>query len=292
MIYINVRKPLRGVVENMELEVELNIKKGEFLAITGESGSGKTTLLRIIAGLERCEGEIKVDNEVWQDKKIFLPPQKREIGYVFQDFALFPNMNVIDNLLYVKKDKEFANYLLKISGIENLKNRFPNTLSGGQKQRVALCRALMRKPKILLLDEPFSALDEKRREDLQEKLFMFHKEFNLTTIMVSHSSSEIYKLADNLVKLKHGKIVEYGNTKKLLINNKSSEKFLINGKVIDIIQVDVIYILVVSVGNNIVETVMSENEIKNIKMGDKVMILTKAFHPNVKVIYEDTVSRR
>jgi len=292
MIYINVRKPLRGVVENMELEVELNIKKGEFLAITGESGSGKTTLLRIIAGLERCEGEIKVDNEVWQDKKIFLPPQKREIGYVFQDFALFPNMNVIDNLLYVKKDKEFANYLLKISGIENLKNRFPNTLSGGQKQRVALCRALMRKPKILLLDEPFSALDEKRREDLQEKLFMFHKEFNLTTIMVTHSSSEIYKLADNLVKLKHGKIVEYGNTKKLLINNKSSEKFLINGKVIDIIQVDVIYILVVSVGNNIVETVMSKNEIKNIKIGDKVMILTKAFHPNVKVIYEDTVSRR
>ena len=290
MIYINVRKSLRGVVENMELEVELNIKKGEFLAITGESGSGKTTLLRILAGLERCEGEIIVDNEIWQNKKIFLPPQKREIGYVFQDFALFPNMNVIDNLLYVRKDKEFAEYLLKISGIENLKNRFPNTLSGGQKQRVALCRALMRKPKILLLDEPFSALDEDRRENLQEKLFMFHKEFNLTTIMVSHSSSEIYKLADNLLRLNHGKVIEYGDAKKLLINHKSSEKFLINGKVIDIIQEDVIYILVVSVGNSIVEVVMGESEIKNIKKGDKVMLLTKAFHLNVKGIDENIVS--
>jgi len=292
MIYINVRKSLKGVVENMELKVELNIKKGEFLAITGESGSGKTTLLRIIAGLERCKGKIEVDNEVWQDEKIFLPPQKREIGYVFQDFALFPNMRVIDNLLYVKKDKEFANYLLKISGIENLKERFPNTLSGGQKQRVALCRALMRKPKILLLDEPFSALDEDRREDLQEKLFLFHKEFNLTTIMVSHSSYEIYKLADNLVRLEYGKIIEYGDAKKLLINHKSSEKFLIKGKVIDIIKTDIIYILVVNVGNNIVEIVASENEIKNIKKGDKISLLTKAFHLNIKDINEDIVGRR
>jgi len=290
MIYINVKKPLKGVIKNMELNVKLNIKKGEFLAISGESGSGKTTLLRIIAGLEKCNGVIKVENEIWQNKDNFLPPQKRNIGYVFQDFALFPNMKVIDNLLYVKKDNEFANYLLKISGIENLKNRFPNTLSGGQKQRVALCRALMRKPEILLLDEPFSALDEDRREDLQEKLFLFHKKFNLTTIMVSHSSSEIYKLADNLLKLNYGKIVEYGDAKKLLINHKSSEKFLINGKVIDVIKSDVIYILVVSVGNNIVEVVMSENEIKNIKKGSKVSLLTKAFHPNVKVINENTIS--
>jgi len=292
MIYINIKKPLKGVIDDMELNIKLNIKKGEFLAITGESGSGKTTLLRILSGLERCEGEIKVENEIWQNEKIFLPPQKREIGYVFQDFALFPNMKVIDNLLYVRKDKEFAEYLLKINGIENLKDRFPSTLSGGQKQRVALCRALMRKPKILLLDEPFSALDEERREDLQEKLFIFHKKFNLTTIMVTHSSSEIYKLADKLLKLKYGKIIEYGDAKKLLINHKSSEKFLINGKVIDIIKIDVAYILVVSVGNNIVEIVMSENEIKNVKIGSKVTLLTKAFHPNIKVINENIISGR
>ena len=290
MIYINVRKKLSGVIENMELEFKLNIKKGEFLAIIGESGSGKTTLLRIIAGLEKSEGEIIVDKEIWQNEKIFVPPQKREIGFVFQDFALFPNMNVLENLLYVKNDKDLANHLLKISGIENLKNRYPNTLSGGQKQRVALARALMRKPKILLLDEPFSALDEKRREDLQDRLYFFHKEFDLTTIMVSHSSSEVYKLADNLVELNYGKIKRYGNAKKLLINSKTSEKFTIRGKLIDIIKADIINIAVVSVGNNIIECVISQNEAKNLKIGDNVILSTKAFHPNIRVINENIIS--
>ena len=288
MIYINVSKKLKGVVKNMELNVNLTLKKGEFLAIKGESGSGKTTLLRIIAGLERAKGEIKVDNEIWQDENNFLPPQKREIGYVFQDFALFPNMNVLQNLLYVRKDIDFAMYLLKLSGIENLKDRFPNTLSGGQKQRVALCRALMRKPKILLLDEPFSALDEKRREDLSEKLYLFHKKFNLTTIMVSHSSSEIYKLADNMLELKYGKQIKYADAKELLINSKTSEKFSIKGQIIDIIKADIVNIAVVSIGNNIVECVISQNEAKNLKIGDNVLLSTKAFHPNIKVINENT----
>ncbi len=288
MIYINVSKKLSGVVENMELNVKIELKKGEFLAVTGESGSGKTTLLRIIAGLEKAKGRIKVGNEIWQDDKKFLPPQKREIGYVFQDFALFPNMNVLQNLLYVKKDIDFAMYLLKLSGIENLKDRFPNTLSGGQKQRVALCRALMRKPKILLLDEPFSALDEKRREDLQEKLYLFHKKFDLTTIMVTHSSNEIYKLADNMLELKYGKQIKYGNAKKLLINSKTSEKFSIKGKIIDIIKADIINIAVISVGNNIVECVISQNEAKNLKIGESVLLSTKAFHPNIKVLNENT----
>ncbi len=290
MIYINVRKKLNGVIENMELKFELNIKKGEFLAIIGESGSGKTTLLRIIAGLEKSKGKIIVDNEIWQNEKIFLPPQKREIGFVFQDFALFPNMNVLENLLYVKNDKELANHLLKISGIENLKKRYPNTLSGGQKQRVALARALMRKPKILLLDEPFSALDEKRREDLQERLYFFHKEFNLTTIMVSHSSSEVYKLADNLVELNYGKIIRYGNAKKLLINSKTSEKFTIRGKLIDIIKADIMYIAVVSIGSNIIECVISQSEAKDLKIGDNVILSTKAFHPNIRIINENIIS--
>ncbi len=290
MIYINVSKKISGVIENMELNVSLKLKKGEFLAVTGESGSGKTTFLRIIAGLEKAKGIINVENEIWMDDKKFLPPQKREIGYVFQDFALFPNMNVLQNLLYVNKDRDFALSLLKLSGIENLKDRFPNTLSGGQKQRVALCRALMRRPKILLLDEPFSALDEKRREDLQEKLYIFHKKFNLTTIMVSHSSNEIYKLADNMLELSYGKQIKYGDAKKLLINSKTSEKFSVKGKVIDIIKADIVNIAVISIGNSIVECVISQNEAKNLKIGSNVLLSTKAFHPNIKVINENTFS--
>jgi len=202
MIRLDIKKKLNEFI----LDVKFNVKKNEFIAISGVSGSGKSTILRIIAGLERAKGEVIVDNEVWQNKKLFLPPQKREVGFVFQDFALFPNMSILENLLYVKKDIDFANYLLKLVELEELKNRYPNSLSGGQKQRVALARALMRKPKILLLDEPFSALDEKLREKLQNYIIKLHNKFNLTTIIVSHSTSEIYKLANRVININRGKI--------------------------------------------------------------------------------------
>jgi molybdate transport system ATP-binding protein len=118
MNYFNIFKKLHGSNGNMDLDAEFNLEKGEFLAIMGESGSGKTTLLRIIAGLEKSSSKIIVDNEVWQDEKIFLPPQKRKIGFVFQDYALFPNMNVIENLLYVNKDYDLAEYLLEITNLK------------------------------------------------------------------------------------------------------------------------------------------------------------------------------
>ena len=203
MIKVDIKKELNEFI----LEVKFDVKKNEFIAISGVSGSGKTTILRVIAGLEKAKGEVIVDNEIWQNKKLFLPSQKREVGFVFQDFALFPNMSVLENLLYVKKDIDFANYLLKLVELEEIKNRYPNNLSGGQKQRVALARALMRKPKILLLDEPFSALDEKLREKLQNYIIMLHNKFNLTTIIVSHSTSEIYKLANRVININKGKII-------------------------------------------------------------------------------------
>jgi molybdate transport system ATP-binding protein len=193
MIYINVKKSFKEVL----FEVELEIKKNEIIAIMGESGIGKSTFLRVIAGLEKAKGSIKVDNVEY----INLPPQKRSIGFVFQDYALFPNMKVIDNLLYVNKDISFANKLLEILKITRLKSRFPLNLSGGEKQRVALARALMRRPKILLLDEAFSALDLATKEAIYKDFLAIHKEFNFTTIMVSHSLSEVYRLADKIYKL-------------------------------------------------------------------------------------------
>jgi molybdate transport system ATP-binding protein len=127
MINIDIKKELHGSNGKMNLDVNLEIKNGEFLALAGLSGSGKTTLLRVLAGLEKTTGTINIDNNFWLNDKFCLPSQKREIGFVFQDYALFPNFSVIDNLLYVKKDKDLANHLLKITELEELKNRMPQT---------------------------------------------------------------------------------------------------------------------------------------------------------------------
>lgn len=277
-----INKLLHGSLGDMYLDVEFELEKGDFLAIMGESGSGKTTILRIIAGVEKSNSKIIVDNEIWQDSKTFLPPQKRKIGFVFQDYALFPNMTVMENLLYVKKDLKLAEYLLKITNLKELKNRFPNTLSGGQKQRVALARALMRKPKILLMDEPFSALDPSMRESLQKEILFLHKEFNLTTIMVSHNPAEIYKLSNKVIEINHGKIVKNSDTKDVLLKHSGSAKFAFEAEILELKKSDIINIAVISIGNQISEIVITTKEVENLKIGDKIIVYTKAFHPNIK----------
>ena len=265
----------------MNLNVNLKIKQGEFVALTGLSGSGKTTFLRILAGLEETNGTININNNLWLNDKFCLPSQKREIGFVFQDYALFPNFSVLDNLLYVKKDKELANYLLKITELEELKNRFPLTLSGGQKQRVSLCRALMNRPKILLMDEPLSALDSNMRTKLQNEILTLHKEFNTTTIMVSHDPSEIYRLANRVVTLNFGEIINDGKPKDILLKTKGSQKFSFEGELLDIIKVDVIKVAIISIASQLVEVVISNEEAKDLKIGQKVSVSTKAFTPNI-----------
>ena len=281
MINININKQLHGSSGKMDLDINLDIKQGEFLALTGLSGSGKTTFLRILAGLEETNGTININNNLWLNDKFCLPSQKREIGFVFQDYALFPNFSVLDNLLYVKKDKELANYLLKITELEELKNRFPLTLSGGQKQRVSLCRALMNRPKILLMDEPLSALDSNMRTKLQNEILTLHKEFNTTTIMVSHDPSEIYRLANRVVTLNFGEIINDGKPKDILLKTKGSQKFSFEGELLDIIKVDVIKVAIISIASQLVEVVISNEEAKDLKIGQKVSVSTKAFTPNI-----------
>jgi molybdate transport system ATP-binding protein len=281
MINIDISKTLNGNEGDMELKVKLDIKEHDYVAIAGESGSGKTTLLRILAGLEDAKGSIKVSQKLWHDGQNSLPPQKREIGFVFQDYALFNNMSVEQNLLYVNKDKELSNHLLDLTQLHSLKHRFVNTLSGGQKQRVALCRALMKRPKILLMDEPLSALDPQMRIKLQNDILKLHKEFKTTTIMVSHDPSEIYHLASRVVVLDHGMIVDDGRPKDILLKTNGSNKFSFEGKLLDIIKVDVINIAVVAIGQQLVEVVVGFDEIKNLKIGSDVTISTKAFSPTL-----------
>ena len=281
MINIDINKKLHGSQSDMELDINLSIQDGEFLALSGKSGSGKTTLLRILAGLEDASGNIKVGEESWLDPRGQLAPQKRAIGFVFQDYALFNNMSVLDNLLYVKKDMALAEHLLGITELSELKKRLPNTLSGGQKQRVALCRAMMNRPKLMLMDEPLSALDPSMRTKLQNEILTLHKEFKTTTIMVSHDPSEIYRLASRVVVINNGNIINDGTPKEILLRTQGSQKFSFSGELLDIKKVDVIFIAIIAIGQQLVEVVVSEDESKNLKVGNIIEVSTKAFTPIV-----------
>ena len=281
MIKIDINKKLHGANGEMDLDINLEIQEGDFIALAGQSGSGKTTLLRILAGLEEAEGTLQIGDEFWLQGKKALAPQKRKIGFVFQDYALFPNMTVEENLLYVQQDKKLANHLLEITELSELKKRLPNTLSGGQKQRVSLCRALMNRPKLLLMDEPLSALDPAMRTKLQQEILLLHKEFGTTTIMVSHDPSEIYRLASRVVVLELGQMVNDGTPKEVLLKTSGSQKFSFEGELLEIIKVDVIYVAIIAIGQQLVEVVISEHEAENLKIGDSIRVSTKAFAPTI-----------
>ncbi|HHD79533.1 MAG TPA: ATP-binding cassette domain-containing protein [Epsilonproteobacteria bacterium] len=279
MIKIDINKKLHGANGEMDLAVDFTIKEGDFIALAGQSGSGKTTLLRILAGLEEASGTLRIGDEVWMDNKTVLPAQKRKIGFVFQDYALFPNMSVEENLLFVKKDKALAKHLLEITQLNQLKDKLPNTLSGGQKQRVSLCRAMMNRPKLLLMDEPLSALDPEMRTKLQNEILTLHKEFATTTIMVSHDPSEIYRLAKRVIVLHLGEVIGDGTPKEILLKTSGSQKFSFEGELLDIVKVDVVYVAIVSIGQQLVEVVISSVEAKNLRIGQRVDVSTKAFAP-------------
>ncbi len=284
MIIIDVKKRLFGSKGDMNLDIKLDIKEGSFVSILGKSGSGKTTLLRIIAGLESARGNISVDREIWLEKKRVLHPRERSVGFVFQDYALFPNMSVKENLLYANADENLANKLLNMTELDEMKDTLPTTLSGGQQQRVAICRALMRKPKILLLDEPLSALDMQMREKLQLEILKLHVEFKTTTIMVSHSPNEIYKMSDFVALMEDGKIKKYGNPKEILLKTSGSQKFSFGGRILDIYKADILHIAVIAIDNQIVEIVLDSNEAQSLKIGDSVRVSTKAFSPVVSKV--------
>ncbi len=231
MIQIEMHKRLHGAHGDMDLDVDVEIQKGEFIALMGESGSGKTTLLRVLAGLENAEGMINVEDVVWLGDQKILPPQQREIGFIFQDYALFENMNVEENLLFVNNDKALAQRLLEMTELSRLSHRNVKGLSGGQKQRVSLCRALMKQPKLLLMDEPLSALDPKMRIKLQDEILKLHKTFGITTIMVSHDTDVSYHLSDRVLVLDHGKIIADGTPQEILVKSTKEVYTLLQKKI-------------------------------------------------------------
>ena len=206
------------------LQVMTTISSNEFLCLFGPSGAGKTTLIRILAGLTKPEkGKIVFGETIWFDseKKINLPPQERNIGYMFQDYALFPNMTVEQNIRYGQKQtcEKKIEELLHHFDLTRLRKQKPSKLSGGQKQRVALARALASDPKILMLDEPLSALDYEMRVALQLEIAKAHQLLNTTTIMISHDIDEVMLLGSKVSVLKNGEIVNTGSPTDIFESN-------------------------------------------------------------------------
>ena len=216
MILIDIKKKLHGSKGIFELHIFEKIEKHQFIGLYGVSGSGKTTLLRILSGLEKPDsGKIIVDNIIWFDSssKINLLTQKRLIGYVFQENVLFPNMNVNENLLFsLKKEQstDLLNELISIMELKTLLNTPIQKLSGGQKQRISLARTLIQQPKLLLLDEPLSALDYEMRNKLQHYILKAHNTYGLTSVIVSHDPWELNKLATEVWKIEEGVISKKG----------------------------------------------------------------------------------
>jgi len=285
MIKIDIHKSLSASDGQMNLRIKCEIKKGELVTLYGESGAGKTSTLRILAGLLKPDkGVITVENASWVDTKnsSYLSPQNRNIGYVFQDYALFPNMTVLQNLEFASKkgqNKKVITDLIEMMELGDLQHRKPQTLSGGQQQRVALARALVRKPNILLLDEPLAALDYKIRLKLQDYITRIHNEYDLTTLLVSHDIGEIMKLSDRVFVLEQGKIVRKGIPNEIFSNKKVSGKFKFVGEVLKIEPQDVVVIVSVLIQNNVVKVVADKSEVQSLSIGDKVIVASKAFNP-------------
>jgi molybdate transport system ATP-binding protein len=251
----------------------------------GQSGAGKTTLLRILAGLVTPDnGLIQFGEMVWYDseKLINLPPQQRNISFMFQDYALFPNMTVEQNIRFAQpeKDEPEVQKLLGIFGLKELAKRKPTGLSGGQKQRVALARALARKPQLLLLDEPLSALDAEMRNTLQDEIVKAHQMTSITTIIVSHDLNEVFRMATNVLCIENGCITRNGKPDEVFLDNSISGKVQITGKIARIDQQDTVFIVTVISGNNqIIKVIAFESDLENLKIGDPVVVFSKAFNP-------------
>lgn len=289
MIELSIQKELRSTGGKMLLDIELSVGKGDIVTLYGRSGAGKTSLLMLLAGLMRPDsGFIRADGQTWTDteKRIWRRPQERNVGLVFQEYALFPNMTVMENLSYAmrKGQKDEREHLIEIMDLKDLKNRKPDTLSGGQKQRVALARALVNKPSVLLLDEPLSALDQDMRGKLQQYILQVHREYGLTTILISHDVTEIIKMSDYVMEMELGRVIRKATPGEIFTHEKLNAKFQFTGEVMKMSRQDFIVIVTVLVGRELVKVVANDSEVEGMEVGDRVLIASKAFNPVIHKI--------
>lgn len=224
-----IYKTYEGAKEPSVTDFNLHVQDGEFIVFVGPSGCGKSTTLRMIAGLEDItEGEFFIDDVLVND----VPPKDRDIAMVFQNYALYPHMTVFDNMAFGLKLRKFpkeeikerVEHAAKILGLEKYLDRKPKALSGGQRQRVALGRAIVRVPKVFLMDEPLSNLDAKLRVQMRAEIIKLHNNLHATTIYVTHDQTEAMTMADRIVVMKDGYVQQIGTPKELY--NNPDNKFV------------------------------------------------------------------
>jgi molybdate transport system ATP-binding protein len=215
-------------VKPIALDIALECAAGELIALVGPSGSGKTTLLRAIAGLTNPTGEqrsfVQCNGQAWLDTsaEIALAPQDRKVGFVFQDYALFPHLTALQNIAIVSSQEAAIDQLERID-MKALSHRLPHQLSGGQKQRIALARALVSNPQVLLLDEPFSAIDQLSRQVLYYELASLRQRLNIPVVLVTHDLHEARRLADRLVIIEGGSSLQAGTPAAIMARPRNSK---------------------------------------------------------------------
>ncbi len=280
MTHFSLQKKLHSAEGPLSLDVNCDIEDGAFISLYGPSGAGKTSLLRMLAGLMPPDsGMIKVKDEIWFDseKKINIIPQQRLTGFVFQDYALFPNMNVEQNILYAlgKNDsKKIIDELLDVTGLGGLRDKRIQMLSGGQQQRVALARAVARKPKLLLLDEPLSAIDNEMRANLQQTLLSIHAQYNVTAIIVSHDINEIVKLTSKTIHLQNGVVRQYQPPTEIFLN-QFDEPGSMKGVFLSAEKAANEYEALILTGEQVIKISCSENDAKDLQKGDEIVLSFK-----------------
>jgi molybdate transport system ATP-binding protein len=274
----------RGRQGGFALDIAAQLPTGSLNALSGPSGSGKTTLLRLLAGLDRPDsGLLEVEGERWFDGRRALPPQQRRVGMVFQDYALFPHLSVRDNIAFgaARGDGALVNELLELTELGALATRRPASLSGGQKQRVALARALACRPRLLLLDEPLSALDHTLRQQLQNMLAEMQNRFQLTTLLVSHDLAEVFRLANHVLQLDQGRLRASGSPAELFLQTAGDDsgRCQLHAEVLAIRPADVMWRLSVLVGGELVDLLVSRSEAEVLRPGQRITLSAGALSP-------------
>tara|TARA_R110002096_G_scaffold435548_1_gene661490 strand:+ start:161427 stop:162260 length:834 start_codon:yes stop_codon:yes gene_type:complete len=216
----NISASLRGNIDNFNLDIEFTMPLVGITALFGPSGCGKTTILRCLAGLHKLHGRVAIGDEIWQDENKFTKPHERSVGYIFQEENLFSHLSVRENLDYganrarkhhLKETFHFDD-VVDLLGIKHLLDRSTVSLSGGERQRIAIGRAILAQPRLLLMDEPLSALDQKSKTGIFYCFERLHEEFNLPVLYVSHDIDEVSKLADHIIAIDNGRKIGEGPT--------------------------------------------------------------------------------